>query len=57
MIKKEVVEDIINEELEFTDKEDYKSHTLEELNNLLNYAVVNEDYEKAAKIRDEISKR
>jgi len=52
-----LVEDIINEELEFTDKEDYKSHTLEELNNLLNDAVVNEDYEKAAKIRDEISKR
>ncbi|MDG1714672.1 bifunctional nuclease family protein [Lacinutrix sp.] len=52
-----LVEDIINEELEFTDKEDYKSHTLEELNNLLNDAVANEDYEKAAKIRDEISKR
>lgn len=52
-----LVEDIINEELEFTDKEDYKSHTLEELNNLLNDAIANEDYEKAAKIRDEISKR
>jgi len=52
-----LVEDIINEEIEFTDKEDYKSHTLEELNNLLNDAVANEDYEKAAKIRDEISKR
>lgn len=52
-----LVEDIINEELEFLEKEDYKSHTLEELNNLLNEAVEEEDYEKAAKIRDEISKR
>ncbi|MEJ6793349.1 MAG: bifunctional nuclease family protein [Lacinutrix sp.] len=52
-----LVEDIINEELEHITKEDYKSHTLEELNNLLNEAVANEDYEKAAKIRDEISKR
>jgi bifunctional DNase/RNase len=52
-----LVEDIINEELEPFDQDDYKSHTLEELNNILNEAVANEDYEKAAKIRDEISKR
>jgi hypothetical protein len=30
---------------------------LEELNELLDQAVEHEDYEKAAKIRDEISKR
>ena len=36
---------------------DYISKTTEELHNLLDEAVTNEDYEKAAKIRDEISKR
>ena len=52
-----LIEDIINEELEFVDSDDYNSHSLEELNNLLGEAVENEDYETAAKIRDEISKR
>jgi bifunctional DNase/RNase len=35
----------------------YMKHSLEELNELLGEAVAHEDYEKAAKIRDEISKR
>ncbi|NRS88977.1 hypothetical protein HNQ02_001897 [Flavobacterium sp. 7E] len=35
----------------------YMKHSLEELNDLLQQAVEQEDYEKAAKIRDEISKR
>lgn len=35
----------------------YIKHSLEELNELLGQAVAHEDYEKAAKIRDEISKR
>ena len=35
----------------------YSNHSLQELNELLAQAVENEDYEKAAKIRDEISKR
>jgi bifunctional DNase/RNase len=35
----------------------YSTHTLEQLNELLELSVENEDYEKAAKIRDEISKR
>ena len=35
----------------------YTSKTIQELNELLSEAVENEDYEKAAKIRDEISKR
>ena len=53
-----LVEDIINEELEANPiQDDYKTKTLEELHNLLDEAVTNEDYEKAAKIRDEISKR
>lgn len=35
----------------------YKELTIEELNKELDQAVANEDYEKAAKLRDEISKR
>ena len=35
----------------------YMKNSLDELNELLNQAVENEDYEKAAKVRDEISKR
>ncbi len=37
--------------------ETYSKHSLQELNELLEQAVAHEDYEKAAKIRDEISKR
>ncbi|KFF16217.1 bifunctional nuclease family protein [Flavobacterium hydatis] len=37
--------------------ETYSKHTTQELNELLEQAVLQEDYEKAAKIRDEISKR
>ena len=35
----------------------YSKLSLNDLNDLLDGAVENEDYEKAAKIRDEISKR
>ena len=54
-----LIDEILNEELELeTSSEDnYKSKTIEELHTLLDEAVNNEDYEKAAKIRDEISKR
>lgn len=53
-----LVDDILSGELEpATNKEDYSKNTLEELHQLLNEAVSNEDYEKAANIRDEISKR
>jgi bifunctional DNase/RNase len=38
-------------------KDTLKTKSLEELNLLLDEAVTNEDYEKAAQIRDEISKR
>ncbi len=37
--------------------ENYSKYTLKELNKMLDEAVKNEDYEKAAAIRDEISKR
>ena len=53
-----LVDDLIADELEVDEpKENYKGKTLEELHSLLDEAVANEDYEKAAKIRDEISKR
>lgn len=38
-------------------KSSYAKHSLSELHDLLETAVQEEDYEKAAKIRDEISKR
>ena len=56
-------EEIISEELLPDDieisKEDnnYKKLSLSELESLLSQAVQNEDYEKAARLRDEISKR
>lgn len=54
-----LVDDLIAEEIEAAaiEKESYKDKSLEELHQLLDEAVVNEDYETAAKIRDEISKR
>ncbi len=54
-------DDILNEEIIFEEQdEEISNHsqlTLIELNEALSDAVNNEDYEAAAKIRDEISKR
>ena len=53
-----LMDELIANEMEPSEpKESFKSKTLEELHNLLNEAVANEDYEKAARVRDEISKR
>ena len=52
-----VDEIIIDEPPSEAPKETYTNKSLEELNKLLETAVLNEDYELAAKIRDEISKR
>ncbi|AUP78781.1 bifunctional nuclease family protein [Flavivirga eckloniae] len=53
-----LVDDLVSDELEpNAPRENLKGKTLEELHKLLNDAVSNEDYEKAAHIRDEISKR
>jgi bifunctional DNase/RNase len=54
-----LLDDLVVEELEenVSAAQDHKGKSLEELHNLLNEAVVNEDYEKAANLRDEISKR
>lgn len=42
---------------ESTKKEDLKNYSVERLNELLKDAIDKEDYERAAKIRDELSKR
>ncbi len=62
--KEESVEDVANIEVEEaiaepSPKQDtsFKDISLNELHNKLDEAVVNEDYELAAKLRDEISKR
>ncbi len=57
----EIHDDLTSDEVEISyikeEEEDYTSLTLEELHEQLNSAVANEDYELAARIRDEISKR
>jgi bifunctional DNase/RNase len=56
-------EDVLSEPQTFGASEEavsgegYTGYSLQELHDLLEGAVQNEDYEKAAKIRDEISKR
>ncbi|WP_343487596.1 bifunctional nuclease family protein [Allomuricauda sp. d1] len=56
-----MVDEILQEgetvEIESSGSEGYREMTLEELHKELDKAVANEDYEKAAKLRDEISKR
>ncbi len=53
-----LVDDLLANELEpNAPRENYKGKTIEELHTLLDEAVSNEDYEAAAHIRDEISKR
>lgn len=53
-----LVEELITDELEMVGKDsNYQDLSTEELNRMLEQAVSNEDYEAAARIRDEISKR
>ena len=53
-----IVDELFSNEVEIKSSEpEYKKLSLTELNDLLDQAVKNEDYEKAARIRDEISKR
>lgn len=54
-----ILEQLMTDDTESKKKtsESYKTHSLKELNDMLDKAVANEDYEKAAFIRDEISKR
>ena len=52
-----LMDEIIAEEIESKTPENFKDKTLEELHKILDEAVANEDYETAARVRDEISKR
>ena len=53
-----IVDELFSSEVEIKSNDpDYKKLSLNELNKILDQAVKNEDYEKAARIRDEISKR
>ncbi|HET8754244.1 MAG TPA: bifunctional nuclease family protein [Salinimicrobium sp.] len=53
-----IVDELFSNEIEISSNDpDYKKMSLSELNNLLELAVKSEDYEKAARLRDEISKR
>ncbi|WP_136481612.1 bifunctional nuclease family protein [Cognatitamlana onchidii] len=53
-----LMDELVTNELESDQpKESFKGKSIEELKKLLDEAVANEDYEKAARIRDEISKR
>ncbi len=52
-----LMDELVAEEIEASVHESYKDKSIEELHSLLDEAVNNEDYEKAANIRDEISKR
>ncbi|GAB2765975.1 bifunctional nuclease family protein [Salinimicrobium soli] len=53
-----IVDELFSSEVEKKSNDpDYKKLSLNELNSMLDQAVKSEDYEKAARIRDEISKR
>ncbi len=47
----------VKKEVSSKKSEDYKNYSVEKLNELLKEAIEKEDYEKAAKIRDELGKR
>ena len=52
-----LMDEIIAEEIESKTPENFKDKSLEELHKILDDSVANEDYETAARVRDEISKR
>lgn len=52
-----VIEDLMMGESRKPTKEDYSRLSVKELNKMLDEAVKNENYELAARVRDEISKR
>ena len=56
----EELSDVIDEFLNIAPIEkgnEFADYSLQELNDMLEMAVMNEDYEKAARLRDELSKR
>lgn len=52
-----LLDEVLAEEIETKLPDSYKGKSLEELHKILDEAVANEDYETAARVRDEISKR
>ena len=52
----EAIDEFLNIVPDEKDNE-FSKFTLQELNDMLEMAILNEDYEKAARLRDEISKR
>ncbi len=52
-----VVDEVLREDQGIAPDESFKKMSLKELYELLESAVANEDYERAAQLRDEISKR
>ena len=52
-----LLDEVLAEEIELKSPDNFKDKTLEELHKILDDAVANEDYETAARVRDEISKR
>ena len=52
-----LLDEVLAEEIESKSGESFKDKSLEELHELLDQAVANEDYESAARLREEISKR
>lgn len=56
--KEEIIEKLISEEAENKPSDTpYNSYSVKELYNMLEKAVAAEDYEKAARLRDELSRR
>ncbi len=55
--EKLLFKELFSEETTLANSDDFKDKTIDELQKLLKIAVQNENYEKAAKIRDEISNR
>ena len=52
-----LLDEVLTDEIESKSPENFKDKTLDELHKILDEAVANEDYETAARVRDEISKR
>jgi bifunctional DNase/RNase len=55
--KKEPAKAKVKKESTSKKGDDFKNYTVDKLNELLKEAIANEDYERAAKIRDELGKR
>jgi bifunctional DNase/RNase len=55
--KKKAKQEVMVEDEEITGKEDLKTMTIEELNNMLNEVLEKEDYIRAIAIRDEVNSR